>query len=151
MILVWFRKYQQFGGLLLALLLTFVAGWQLGRTMSPYYAAHPIVFQEAAGQPSPNVQAGLQELQHQGQALQAKTSAAPQPTVAAAQQNRPASPSSPLKGVYVGSVNSDLYHDPACSAASRIKEANQVWFASREDAENAGYSPSACTREKLGL
>lgn len=139
MFFVWFRKYQKFGGLVLMLLLTFAAGWQLGRVMSPYYAAHPIVFQEALGQPSPNVQAKLQQLQQ---------AATPQPTVAAAAT---ASPVAASKGLFVGSVNSDLYHDPSCPSASRIKEANQVWFGSREEAEAVGYSPSACTKAKLGL
>lgn len=136
MISLWFRKYHKQGGLVLAFLLTFAAGWQLGRVMSPYYAAHPIVFQEAPGQPTPNVQAQLQQLQQ---------SAQPEPTVAAAATK------TPQRGLFVGSVNSDLYHDPACPAASRIKEANQVWFTSREDAESQGYSPSACTKQKLGL
>lgn len=139
MIWVWIRKYQKFGGALLLTVLTFGAGWQLGRVMSPYYAAHPIVFQEAAGVPTPNAQAL--------QALQIKPSPTPAATVAAAATTTPSS----NKGMYVGSVNSDLYHDPSCPSASRIKEANQVWFASREEAESAGYSPSACTKEKLGL
>lgn len=136
MFLVWFRKYQKFGGVVLLLLLTFAAGWQLGRVMSPYYAAHPIVFQETAGQPSPDLQA-----------LQAKSSVVPEPSIAAATTTAPTL----NQGKYVGSVNSDLYHDPSCPSASRIKVANQVWFASREEAEKAGYSPSACTKEKLAL
>lgn len=134
MFLVWFRKYRKFGGVVLLTLLTFAAGWQLGRVMSPYYAAHPIVFQEAPGQPVPNTQAQLQQLQ------QAK------PNVAAATITPTSS-----KGLYVGSVNSNLYHDSACPAAKRIKEANQVWFGSREEAEAAGYSPSQCTKGKLGI
>ena len=52
---------------------------------------------------------------------------------------------------YVASVNSDLFHDHSCPSASRIKEENQVWFGSVEEAQAAGYSPSQCTRDRLGL
>lgn len=45
-------------------------------------------------------------------------------------------------GQYVGSKNSDKYHLPSCSGAERIAEANKVWFASREAAEAAGYTPA---------
>ncbi|MBO5452806.1 MAG: hypothetical protein J6A69_02445 [Clostridia bacterium] len=40
---------------------------------------------------------------------------------------------------YVGSVNSDIYHDPECQWANRIKEDNEIWFASAEEAEDEGY------------
>ncbi len=62
-----------------------------------------------------------------------------------------ASSASQIQGQYVASVNSNLYHDKSCPTVSRIKPENQVWFASREEAEAAGYSPSVCTKEKLGL
>lgn len=45
-------------------------------------------------------------------------------------------------GMYVGSKNSDKYHLPHCSGAQRIKESNKVWFASKEEAEAAGYTPA---------
>ncbi|MEX0917572.1 MAG: hypothetical protein WDZ93_00260 [Candidatus Paceibacterota bacterium] len=51
------------------------------------------------------------------------------------------------KGKYVGSVNSDKYHLPTCTGAGRIKEANQVWFESREAAEAAGYTPAGNCEE----
>jgi hypothetical protein len=44
---------------------------------------------------------------------------------------------------YVGSKNGTKYHLPWCSGALRIKEENKVWFASKSDAEAAGYSPAA--------
>ena len=44
-------------------------------------------------------------------------------------------------GSYVGSVNSDKFHDPSCSQAQRIKDSNLITFSSREDALNSGYSP----------
>ncbi len=40
---------------------------------------------------------------------------------------------------YVGSINSDIYHYPECKWANKIKEYNEVWFSSIEDAENEGY------------
>lgn len=44
---------------------------------------------------------------------------------------------------YVASKNSDKYHLPWCSGAKRISEGNKVYFASKEEAEAAGYSPAA--------
>ena len=44
---------------------------------------------------------------------------------------------------FVGSKNSDKYHFPWCSGAKRIKEENKIWFATREEAEAAGYTPAA--------
>lgn len=46
-------------------------------------------------------------------------------------------------GQYVGSRNGTKYHFPWCSGAQRMKESNKVWFATKEDAEAAGYSPAA--------
>ena len=44
---------------------------------------------------------------------------------------------------FVGSRNSDKYHFPWCSGAKRIKEDNKIWFATREEAKAAGYTPAA--------
>lgn len=44
--------------------------------------------------------------------------------------------------VYVASVTGTKYHFPWCSGAQRIKEENQIWFSSKEDAELAGYEPA---------
>jgi len=46
-------------------------------------------------------------------------------------------------GVYVGSKNGKTYHLPWCSGATRILEKNKVWFSSKEDATNRGYSPAS--------
>lgn len=46
-------------------------------------------------------------------------------------------------GKYVASKNSDKYHAPWCSGAKRIKEENKIWFASKEEAAQAGYSPAS--------
>lgn len=45
--------------------------------------------------------------------------------------------------MYIASKNSDKYYLPWCSGVQRIKEENKIWFASKEDAEKAGYKPSA--------
>lgn len=45
--------------------------------------------------------------------------------------------------LYVASRNSDKYHLPWCSGAQRISEANKVWFASKAEAEAAGYTPAS--------
>lgn len=46
-------------------------------------------------------------------------------------------------GQYVGSKNGTVYHLPWCSGAQRIREENMVWFATKEDAEQAGYRPAS--------
>ncbi len=44
-------------------------------------------------------------------------------------------------GVYVGSINSDKYHLPSCRWAQKIKPGNEIWFDTKEEAEEGGYSP----------
>lgn len=44
-------------------------------------------------------------------------------------------------GTYVGSTNSDKYHDPSCRFAKDILDENQVWFDTKDEAQAAGYSP----------
>ena len=46
-------------------------------------------------------------------------------------------------GLYVGSINGKIYHLPWCSGAIRIREENKVWFVSKEEATQKGYSPAA--------
>lgn len=43
------------------------------------------------------------------------------------------------KGAYVASKSGTKYYLPSCSGAKRIKEENKVWFASKQEAESAGY------------
>lgn len=47
------------------------------------------------------------------------------------------------KGKYVASRSGSFYYLPTCSGAKRIKEKNQVWFQSKDDAEARGLKPSA--------
>ena len=44
--------------------------------------------------------------------------------------------------MYVASKNGKLYYSLGCSGASRIATKNEVWFASKEDAEKSGYTLS---------
>lgn len=45
-------------------------------------------------------------------------------------------------GKFVGSANSDIYHFPWCSGAQRISAENEVWFDSKQEAQEAGYRPA---------
>lgn len=47
------------------------------------------------------------------------------------------------RGMYVASKNGTTYHLPWCSGASRIKDENKVWFATKEEAEAQGLRPAA--------
>lgn len=62
------------------------------------------------------------------------------PSTAAVQA---ADPSTPIPGGYVASRSGAKYHLPWCSGAQRIKEENKIWFATKEEAEAAGYTPAA--------
>jgi hypothetical protein len=44
---------------------------------------------------------------------------------------------------YVASKSGTKYYLPTCSGVARIKEANKVWYATKEDAESAGLAPAA--------
>jgi hypothetical protein len=46
-------------------------------------------------------------------------------------------------GEFVASKNSTVYHLPWCSGAKRINDANKIYFASKGEAEAAGYRPAA--------
>ncbi len=44
---------------------------------------------------------------------------------------------------FVASKSGKKYYLPTCSGVARIKEANRVWFATKEDAEAVGLTPAA--------
>lgn len=46
------------------------------------------------------------------------------------------------KGAYFASSRGSKYYPADCAAGQNIKEANKVWFETREDAERAGYELS---------
>lgn len=169
---LWVRwqHYSKGLGYVMGGLLLFVAGWFTGRGMSPYYAAHPIVFteqkQEAGAPSSGGTAEALIALRQQGidqankkdgntLAEATPQSSTPVPTVAAAIDEKLSpsplvTPSAAIRA-FVGSVNSDKYHHPDCPSAGRIKKENQRWFASEDEAKAAGYTPSECTKEKMGI
>lgn len=138
-------------------LFIFIAGWQMGRVMSPYYASHPIVFQDVAC-PQPvaggaGTAAALADLQEQGRDLRAAQQS-PAAQVAGIQE-KVESPAPLLtqpvtQQEFVASVNSTLYHHKSCATVSRIKEENKRWFASAQEAEDAGFKPSKCALEIQG-
>lgn len=45
------------------------------------------------------------------------------------------------EGTYVGSIDSDKYHNPGCRWAKKILPENEIWFESKEAAQAAGYLP----------
>ncbi len=45
-----------------------------------------------------------------------------------------------ILGAYVASKNGSKYYPPSCNGASRINEANKVWFTSEVEAQKAGYT-----------
>lgn len=71
----------------------------------------------------------------------------PQPAAAAAAVTAAppvSAPSSlPAGGEYVASKNGTKYYLPWCGTVKNIKEENKVWFATKADAEKAGYAPAA--------
>lgn len=47
------------------------------------------------------------------------------------------------EGKIVASKSGTKYYLPSCASASRISEANKIWFTSAELAVAAGYTPAA--------
>lgn len=50
---------------------------------------------------------------------------------------------SPETGAYVASISGSKYHRPDCPGAQTIKEENKLYFATKAEAEAAGYTPAA--------
>ena len=57
--------------------------------------------------------------------------------------NTPTDASLQEAGGYVASKSGTKYHLPWCGSAKQIKEANKIWFATKEEAERAGYTPAS--------
>lgn len=56
-------------------------------------------------------------------------------------ESSPPPPPPPDKKVYVGTINSNIYHYPTCKWALEINPGNEIWFSSVEDAKAHGYRP----------
>lgn len=50
-------------------------------------------------------------------------------------------PGEPAVGGFVGNKDSKTLHKASCKAAGKMKAANKVSFASKAEAEKAGYKP----------
>ncbi len=156
------QKRKNLSAQLIIALLIFGGGWQLGKTMSPHYAASPIIFNDRECEKQSSSGGSREELtQLKEEGINAKKQAdakkekkdnipiASNKAEVAGTTTDNETPTEQRK--FVGSVNSNLFHDPTCSSSKRIKEENKIWFASQEEAKAAGYSASKCTREKLGI
>lgn len=51
-----------------------------------------------------------------------------------------ATPTTSTTKAYVGSMNSDKFHRPSCKWAQNIKDENAIWFSSKEEAVQKGYT-----------
>src|SRR3989338_266791 len=158
------QRHKEKSGQLLLLLIFFIGGWYLGQVPSPYYQASPIVFEDNACErasgtvedlnalvttnntPPNSTDEAVTSANSDSENSIAANSPAASPQIAGSTVDTPSNTKK-----FVGSINSNLFHDPSCSAAKNIKESNQIWFASVEEAQQAGYTPSKCTEEKLGL
>lgn len=75
-------------------------------------------------------------------ATQATETTKPAETVAETTAAETTSPETPAQsGAYVGSINSDVFHNPNCSYVKSILPENMIWFSSREDAIAQGKRP----------
>lgn len=140
--------------------LLFAAGWQLGRVMSPYYAAHPIIFEEGSTDAGGS-QEELVKLRKEGVSETTERGVTPvsgnvvtSPGVEERSTGESASgeiAGTATRGRFVGSKNSNKYHAvPECTTWKQIKTANQIWFADQAEAQSAGYMPTSCTAKLLG-
>lgn len=145
---LFWHKYRRAASSGTVALLMFAVGWHLGRVTSPYYAAHPIIFQDNT---SASLDGSRNELSKLQRASQPAESAQPSSAaVAGATADAPspaASPTIAAAAQFVASKNSSLFHHISCPAASRIKEENKRFFASTDEARAAGLSPSKCSQE----
>lgn len=136
-------------------MVAFGAGWQVSKVSTPYYEAHPIIFEdkECPGELSSGGNGEeLNQLKEEGIAERQEENKRAETSPAMGGGNVAGVVSKvTANGKFVGSVNSNLFHDPSCAASKRIKEANQIWFSSVDEARQAGYEPSQCTKDKLGM
>lgn len=47
-------------------------------------------------------------------------------------------------GKYVASKRSNIYHEPKCDWAKKIKKDRQLWFPEKKDAQKKGYRKHSC-------
>ena len=137
-----FAKHDKTIGYSIIGILIFLLGWQAGRVMSPYYASSPIVFEDRQSGEVAGTSDALESLISSPST--SSTPKAPKNDSTSLPTGQAGLPVGQA-GLYVGSKNSTLFHHYTCASAKSIKVANQVWFATYEDATAAGRTPSACT------
>lgn len=103
----------------LIIVLTAIAAFGLGRLSAIYDAKMPIIIKNSAKAPAVNATA----------------------SVRASVTDRSTDTAS--VGKYLASKNGKKYYPADCPAASRIAEANRIWFNSTTEAEQAGLTLSA--------
>lgn len=132
-------KYNKVIGISVFSILVFLLGWQTGRIMSPYYASSQIVFEDRTCNTCPSSTGSPERLQELREGTKTPDSTSSTPI------NDPGAQAQ--QGLYVGSVNSTLFHHYTCASAKSIKAENQVWYANYEEAVQSGRSPSSCTQK----
>jgi hypothetical protein len=73
----------------------------------------------------------------QAPAPSTKKPVAPAPVTATKPEAKPAP--APIAGGFVGNSNSKIYHKSDCKQGNKMKASNKVAFASKAEAEKAGY------------
>lgn len=69
----------------------------------------------------------------------AKAAEPTKPATPAAKPAEPKKAEAPKAGGFVGNKDSKTVHKADCKTAAKMKEANKVTFATREEAEKQGY------------
>ncbi len=82
-----------------------------------------------------------QEIQQKAQISEIQQKEGTQPSVPPV-KNEEVQVTSDTAG-YVASKSGTKYHLPWCGGAKQIKEENKIWFATKEEAEKAGYLPAS--------
>ncbi len=67
----------------------------------------------------------------------------PQAIESASKKTIQVEPVIPVAKNYVASKAGTKYHLPSCSGAKRISEKNKIWFATKVEAEQAGFTPAS--------
>lgn len=62
---------------------------------------------------------------------------------AKAKKQEPVGTATEATGKYVASKKGSKYHLPTCSGAKSMSPENKIWFATKEEAEAAGFTPAA--------
>ena len=119
-----------------------ILGYLVGYWSSETQKASPIVFQGTNATPTVLSDTDIAVL---------TDAVKPTPVaknVASAQNTNPAPVSVSTNSEFVASINGTKYYFTSCSEVKRIKEENQVFFKTEQEAIDAGYEASACVMKK---